>query len=226
MGEGVQAVNLIGEAMQALARKRALFHSEADFQHALAWEVQTAHPDAKIRLEKRVATNPNIDVDVLIELDGFVLGVELKYPRRGMTAEVDGELFTLATGADDHGRYFAVEDCARLERLVAAGTIQSGVLVLLTNVANVWEQPASRRPVLYDAFRLHDGHILQGKMAWGDWGSPGGRPTGATGEITLIGTYPLVWHDYSTVAGVQFRYLLVGAPAPGRVAHAEGVSSA
>jgi hypothetical protein len=38
---------------------------------------------------------------------------------QAMTAEVDGELFILSTGADDHSRYFDVEDLARLERFVA-----------------------------------------------------------------------------------------------------------
>jgi hypothetical protein len=52
-----------------------------------------------------------------------------------MTAEVDEELFILSTGADDHSRYFAVEDLARLERLVEKNVIDSGALVFLTNVA-------------------------------------------------------------------------------------------
>lgn len=145
------AVGILGDAMEALASKRPIFHSEADFQHALAWNVQVAHPTARIRLEKRVSVRPNIELDLLIEIDGLQLGVELKYPRRAMTTEVGGELFTLSTGADDHGRYFAVEDVARLEQLVAAGVIESGALILLSNVANVWAPPASRRPVLYDA---------------------------------------------------------------------------
>jgi hypothetical protein len=54
---------------------------------------------------------------------------------------------------------------------------------------------------------MHDGHTLQGTMTWG---SPGGRPTAATGTVTLDGTYPLAWRDYSTVEGTQFRYLLIG----------------
>ena len=36
--------------MAALARMRPLFHSEADFQHAFAWQLRSAHPDARIRL--------------------------------------------------------------------------------------------------------------------------------------------------------------------------------
>lgn len=205
-----RAVALLGEAMETLASKRPIFHSEADFQHALAWEVQIRHPEANIRLEKRVATTPSIELDLLIDLDGVRLGIELKYPRRGMTAEVGGEPFRLSTGADDHGRYFAVEDLARLERLAADDVIDSGALILLTNVANMWAPAASRRPVLYDAFRIHDGHVLAGTLTWGDWGAQGGRPTATTGTVTLLSQYPLTWRDYSTVGGVSFRYLLVG----------------
>jgi hypothetical protein len=204
------AIALLGETMDALASKRPIFHSEADFQHALAWELQVAHPEASVRLEKRVATRPNIELYLLIGLDGARVGVELKYPRRNLTAEVAGEVFTLSTGADDHGRYFAVEDLARLEQLVADDVIDSGVLILLTNVANLWARPTSRRRVLYDAFRIHDGQVLAGTMTWGDWGARGGRPPGETGTVTLRGTYPLTWRDYSTVAGIQFRYVLVG----------------
>lgn len=199
---------MLGAAMRTLAPKRPIFHSEADFQHALAWEVQLAHPDAEIRLEKRVAVQPNIELDLLVAMKGARFGVELKYLRRGMTAEVKGETFTLATGADDHERYFAIKDIERLERLVTEGSIDSGALILLTNVANVWEPPASRRRVLYDDFRTHDGRVLSGEMTWGTWGAEGGRPPG--GMITLAGAYPLSWSDYSLVEGVRFRHLLVG----------------
>jgi len=34
------------QVLQTLALKRPIFHSEADFQHAFAWEIQTANPTA------------------------------------------------------------------------------------------------------------------------------------------------------------------------------------
>lgn len=205
MAYEVDAVSLVHRAMDALARKRPIFHSEADFQHALAWEIQTAHPTAALRLEKRVAVRPSIELDLAIDLRGVRLGVE-----------VAGEQFTLSTGADDHARYFAIEDLARLERLVAEGTIDSGVLVLLTNVANMWEPPASRRRVLYEDFRMHEGHVLVGTMAWGGWGAAGGRPSGASGTVTLTGGYPLAWRNYSAVEDTRFRYLLISVGEPQR----------
>src|SRR4051812_9035660 len=84
-------------AMQALAVTRPIFHSEADFQHALAWELQRRHPQAAIRLEKRVARAPSIELDILLAMDDRTIGIELKYPRRKMEVEVEGELFQLAT---------------------------------------------------------------------------------------------------------------------------------
>lgn len=202
------AAEVVTETMQALAAKRPIFHSEADFQHALAWEIQLAHETAAIRLEKRVSTAPRvIELDLLIQLSDRRFGVELKYLRNGMSAEVDGELFTLSTGADDHGRYWAIEDCARLERLVSESLINSGALVLLTNSPSTWTPSASPRPTLYDAFRMHDGHTLTGTMEWGTGGAVGGRP--GSGTIALTGSYPLLWRDYSTVGGKEFRYLVV-----------------
>lgn len=200
---------LIQDSIEALAHKRPIFHSEADLQHALAWELQLSDPGAAIRLEKRVALHPSVVIDLLIETAGERLGIELKYLRRGMSAEVDGEQFDLVDGADDHGRYFAIADVARLERLLGSGVIDRGALVLLTNVANVWEPARGGRRVLYEDFRVHDGHTLGGSMRWGEWGAKGGRPAGSEGSISLSGSYPLLWHDYSTVDGVRFRYLLV-----------------
>jgi hypothetical protein len=43
------------DLLARLARNRPVFHSEADFQHALAWEIHSLHPTAKIRLEYRPA---------------------------------------------------------------------------------------------------------------------------------------------------------------------------
>jgi hypothetical protein len=207
----LSAAGIVTEAMDSLAPKRPIYHSEADFQHALAWQIQLAHPNASIRLEKRVATEPSVELDLLIALEDRRLGVELKYPRRRMRVEVEGENFSLATGADDHARYEAIKDLARLERLREEKIIDSGALVLLTNVANVWVSPSSKRRVLYDELRIHEGRTLRGTMQWGQWGAEGGRPPG--GPITLTGSYSLQWRDYSTVPGGEFRYLVVGVDA-------------
>jgi hypothetical protein len=64
---------LVAAALDRLAQRRPIFHSEADLQLALAWELQTSYPDAAVRLEKRVINNPRVELDILVILDGLLL---------------------------------------------------------------------------------------------------------------------------------------------------------
>ena len=66
-------------ALSALARRRGVFHSEADFQHALAWQLQLDHPAARVRLETRPLPGKALALDLLFEQDGLKTAVELKY---------------------------------------------------------------------------------------------------------------------------------------------------
>lgn len=199
---------LFDSAMASLADKRPVFHSESDFQLALAWEIQTLHPDADLRLEKRVADKPRIELDLLVRLSGRSLGIELKYPRSKLEVEIGGELFVLATGAPDLERYDALKDVARLERLVSEGVIDEGCLILLTNAPRIWSPAATPSPTVYDDFRLHEGREVAGTL---DWGPTTGEGTkiGRTEPVTLNGRYTLTWRDFSQSGPATFRYLLV-----------------
>ncbi len=44
-------LDILHKLMADLAAHRPIFHSEADFQHALAWQIHEAMPDCEIRLE-------------------------------------------------------------------------------------------------------------------------------------------------------------------------------
>jgi hypothetical protein len=39
--------------LSALVSQRPAFHSERDFQHAVAWQIQLSYPQAHIRVESR-----------------------------------------------------------------------------------------------------------------------------------------------------------------------------
>jgi len=100
-------VNLerIDEMMAALARVRPLFHSEANFQHAFAWQLHSAYPNARIRLETR--PQPGVRLDVMALMEGRRAAVELKYLLRALTTNIEDEVFELPfLGAQDvrHGR--------------------------------------------------------------------------------------------------------------------------
>ncbi|NLE74234.1 MAG: hypothetical protein GX604_06370 [Actinobacteria bacterium] len=87
MDDDLQLIDF-GQDIHALTKKLAsthrVFHSEADFQHALAWFLHGEIPNAEIRLEHRV---PGMDLrsylDIWLTVDGQVMAMELKGTRRG-----------------------------------------------------------------------------------------------------------------------------------------------
>ena len=214
--------------MAALAQKRPIFHSEADFQHALAWEIQRTSRDAVIRLERRVTVeNPTtgkqerIYVDVSAALDGQVVAIELKYKTWCLRTECDGEEFDLCgQSAEDCGRYDFLWDVQRLERIAKTRPPTVGCALFLTNDNSYWKPPRSA-DTNDAAFRLHEeeGRELTGQLAWGPMA---GRGTTHSREkpITLRGTYRPRWEDYSGLKSGKYsllRYLLVEvAPPPAR----------
>jgi hypothetical protein len=199
---------LVSRALERLAVRRPLFQSEADFQLALAWQLQQDEPSAELRLEKRVIDDPRVELDVLSLLDGCRYGLELKFPRSKLDLEVGGERFVLRTGAPDLDRYDVLRDVARLERLVAEGIIDEGCGVVLTNVAGLWQPPSREVPASYDAFRIHEGREVAGTLDWGASAGEGTK-TGREHPIVLGDNYHLTWRDYSNVSGVQMRCLLI-----------------
>jgi hypothetical protein len=198
----------VERALGRLAQRRPVFHSEADLQLALAWQLQLADTDMRIRLEHRMATTPRVELDLLLELGGRRLAVELKYPRAALSMELDDEAYDLRLGAADVESYAVIKDIWRLERLVLEGLADEGCVIVVSNNRVLWQPGTPGREALWDAFRLTDGTTLAGRREW--------RPTDKKwpGEpIELSGRYELVWRAFATVeAGVgarEFRYLIL-----------------
>ena len=69
-------------ALSALAKERPVFHSEADFQHALAWVIRERHPAIKVRLEYPVTLDGKRGhVDIWLRDADWERALELKYWR-------------------------------------------------------------------------------------------------------------------------------------------------
>ena len=80
-----------------LATRRPLFHSEADFQHALVWTIQQHHPEAGIRLETR--PERGIRLDILVRMPEERIAIELKY----LIARFDGTINAVGPLPDPNG---------------------------------------------------------------------------------------------------------------------------
>ena len=200
----------IEAALASLAKDRPVFHSEADFQFALAWELQRLHLDLGIRLEYPVPlSDQSGEVDIWLRdakgVPKIEAAIELKYWKRKADLNVDGERFSLKERAFKNlYPYDFWKDVARIEALVAEGSAATGFAITLTNDQYYWN--AAGGGTADEAFRMHEGRAVNGTLSWGqasDWNKD---------PLVLGGSYRTHWQDYSAPApdpSGNFRYLLL-----------------
>lgn len=196
-----------------LSRSRKIFHSEADFQFALAWEIQKEYPDAKIRLEYCPPGNDlkqYIDIMVVTETGWYP--IELKYKTRSLSINYDGELFRLKDqSAQDQGRYDFLKDVQRIESFCKYNPeMHKGFAVFLTNDSAYWNGSKGNNTV-YEEYKLIDGSIKTGTMSWAKHAS-GKTIEGRESPIILEQKYLIEWQDYSKFVNSRygtFKYLVL-----------------
>ena len=202
----------LAEILKALACQRPVFHSEADFQFALAWEIQRRLPAASVRLEAPDRGPQGARyIDLRVTAGAASLAMELKYLTRRLSLQISEEWFHLVNqDARDLGRYDFVKDIARLEDV--AGQKHHVVLIalLLTNDPAYWAS-AHGHETADQAFRIDEGRQLHGSLAWGERAGPGTR-RGREQPLTLRGRYHCHWSDFSLVSPepcARLRWLAV-----------------
>jgi len=201
----------ISRVLNGLAVLRPIFHSEADFQHALAWQIHHEWPECSMRLEfKPPHSSERVYLDIWAADKDTVLAIELKYKTRGLEVTVQDEDFHLLDqSAQDLARYDYLKDIQRLERVLSTNKVIA-YAIFLTNDSAYWKQPMNNQTV--DAsFRIHQGRNLTGELRWGTDASKG-TTHGREASILIKGAYDLNWQNYSRIAETSygtFKYLLV-----------------
>jgi len=193
-----------------LAKERPIFSSEADFQHALAWQLHLQDPGAKIRLEHR-PNSTRMYLDIIVESDNKRTAIELKYKTRKLEITVNGETFRLADqGAQDCGKYDVLKDIERLERIVDGEQFHEGYMVFLTNDPQYFVSREEENETVDRQFRLTEGRVLTGELRWSEAAGPG-TIKGREEPIRLSGQYAVNWKPYSQMDAPygEFRMLIV-----------------
>ena len=200
----------IERALSVLSRTRPAFHSEADFQHALAWTIREQNPDYSLRLEVPLRGPANAHLDLLIMSERST-ALELKYHKGALKTSVAGEEYDLTgTAPRDVARYGFLKDIQRLERFVLEYSISSGFALMLTNDLRLWSDSEIDQRIDKE-FDLSEGHTIKGHLNWAAHASVGSRIDGSKG-IELSGKYRCTWHRYSIVPNAkhgEFKYLLI-----------------
>ncbi len=152
--------------MKGLSRERSIFHSKADFQHALARYIHKKMPHCQVRLEFKPFEDNNIYLDIWIRDRDRRIAMELKYKTKKLVLLSDDEFFALRNqGAQDYCRYDFIKDIYRLEQVVPhLGPAKVGFVVLLTNDPSYWK-PSKKKDPMDAAFRLdeHEGRKIVGE---------------------------------------------------------------
>jgi len=202
--------------IEALAQKRPIFHSEADFQQAFAWEIQVRYPTAIVRLETRPLSGEAIYLDVFAVVDEVRVAVELKYLVRSLDLTILGERFQLRDqGAHDVRRYDVVKDISRIESLIERDIADVGFVITLSNDPAYWKTGTKEGPSDRD-FRLHEGNLLSGKRSWSP-NAGAGTTRGRPSPITLDYEHVVRWHNYSFLgdgSGKTLRYAAMDIRCP------------
>lgn len=205
----------ITKPLENLKQKRKAYNSEADFQFALAWEIQLCYPLANVRLECCPRENPNMHIDILVQINSNFYPIELKYKTLKEEIMIEGESFYLKShGAQDEGKYDFLLDVSRIEQLSSNLTnYKKGYVIWLTNDPSYWSPPR-RKNTIYEKFSVHDNAVKTGLLSWAPHAGIG-TTKGRTSPINLKNTYTINWNEYSKVSerrGGNFKYSVLSIP--------------
>ena len=197
--------NILLESLKNLVKRKPLFHSEADFQFNLAWEIQLQFPEVKCILEKPVES---YSVDLILKIKEDFYPIELKYKTRKLSIEFDGQIYNLKhQAANDISRFDVIKDIVKIEELILIkGIFKLGYVIFLTNDYLFWNETTYES---YDKkFHLYENSIIKDTLRWSEKTSIGtnkGRE-----ELNPINSYKCIWNPYSDleIANSKFRLLL------------------
>lgn len=198
-------LEVIKNLVQECLNERRIFHSEADFQHSLAWKIHEKWgKEFKIRLES-VIESKHIDI-ILVDPFNNKIGIELKYKTKKFSEEINGEQYSLKThSAPDIGRYDVIKDIERLEELMGEEKIKLGFVIFLTNDMSYLNRCKGNAC----KFSLEEGRELTGEL---NWGKNTGMGTKKNREkiLKLKDNYKINWIDGSDILGkITFKYFIL-----------------
>lgn len=224
---------IIREIMDAFGEEKRIFQSEAQFQFALAWELQKhIQDDRQVLLEMVSCTRkPNgnqkakrlySDIVLKNNTDNSYIVLELKYKTK---QDNTYGVYLTNQGATDEGRYDYLWDIRRIELLKkpdndhyeynpVLGKFMGGFAIMLTNENNYWQGNQNKRKDALDSqFAIDEGKTISEEVDWNttekkDWMRS--RP-----QIKFDGEYTFHWNSYydtgnTTKTGLkkEFRYLI------------------
>lgn len=202
--------NILIKTMNNLSIKRPVFHSEADFQFSLGWELKVNESNFDIIMErpfqfKNIDYSQKIELDILVKNNNDIFGIELKYVTEKFIDTINSERFNLKDhAATNLRRYDFYKDISRLELLKENNEIKKGYVIFLTNVLSYKKHTNG----MGGNFNFSDNYnILPSEYSW--LKSPNINSIGKQRNSSLIikNNYQCIWEEYSSK--YKFNYILL-----------------
>ena len=209
----ISPITTISKILKNLAEERPVFHSEMDFQLALAWCWREMFPHLQFRLEYPLDSSSNKRCDIaILQNDRIVMAIELKYLTEELEYKNKGELFKLkAQSAQLVRRHGVLKDVERMESFLERTPEAQASVIVITNRSIYWR--GSVKGTADEEFDIQEGTIVTGVR---NWKGEDKKFKKAKGPVNIRGKYKMEWQDYSNVKRKfgLFRYLHVPIQQP------------
>jgi hypothetical protein len=139
--------------IESLATERLRFCSEADFQFALGWKIQQEFPHAEIRFEcPATLVDKSIKIDIVVNLDGVLFPIELKWKLKSHQAETDNREKMLRDA--DRLAKVRMEDLKDLHFTGKPETILNRFAIWLTDNDRYWNKEGTNKILDYKGIKI------------------------------------------------------------------------
>ena len=183
---------------------RPIFHSEADFQFELAWEIQKKYTDAKVRLEYPVELDGTRKyIDIYVKNGNNEYFIELKYKTKGLEIKHEGEDYTLTNqSAQNLASYDFLKDVQRVE------TLGKGYAILLTN--DTAYETRDGKDTMYNDFAVNEGREIKQNTPykWKDAYKENTDDSSRDKHLVFKNDYTIRWKELPNNA-YHFKYCLI-----------------
>lgn len=194
-----------------LKNRRKVFHSEADLQFAIGWEIDKLITNSKIRFEQPFQEQ---SIDLVYCFNKDKIAVELKYKTSKLTVSEDDEFYNLKEHAAlDIGRFDVLKDISRVESFIQSGFATKGFVLFITNCSAYWLNTTySGSQNAHDKeFRLIQDREITGSLKWPDEAKVTTYGKKRINGLNIRGNYKVNWDDYSIFSNEKngiFRFVL------------------
>lgn len=211
--------------MVPLASRRPIFHSEADFQHELAMDLDRAGYSVRLEVPSVVMLNGEkgrmeIDICAIDPSTRDRTAIEVKYVTMPMVINLGGEGYNLRNNwGTNLSRFDCLADYQRVGSLCAGQQARFGFTIFMTNAEDAWAVDAGETHIMAQQFSIHDGRVMAAGMAL-NWvpmnpavGSVTRKRLPPYTPITIPNAATCNWTDYSSLQhpNGRFRFLMLAA---------------